>query len=77
MSCDNQAFALAQAVLGSSVVHTNNGADFSYDNAISDTQHASILWVIQDQEAPFADPLVLLCSTWNTTFYIANVKKWM
>lgn len=68
MSCDNESFALAQAVLGSGVVHTNDGAEFSYYNAVSDTEHASMLWILQDQEPTSADPLVLLCSTWNTTY---------
>lgn len=70
MSCDKESFALAQAVPGSGVVHTNDGADFSYYNAVSDTQHASMLWIIQDQEPPSSDPLALLCRTWNTTYYV-------
>lgn len=46
MSCDNESFTLAQAVPGSGVVDTNDGADFSYYNAVSDAQHASMLWII-------------------------------
>ncbi|KAL2817972.1 hypothetical protein BDW59DRAFT_165679 [Aspergillus cavernicola] len=72
MSCDEQPFEIAQAVLGNDTAPDNqNGATFTYYSAVADKQHEEILWVLFGLNEYYNEvPTALSCSTRNTTYSV-------